>query len=222
MIDNILNKIKDKKPNSKLSIVLRHPKREEITDLLNSIDVPLVDEGREMARELGRNLPKRYSYNIYHSYVPRCIETAELIFSEIIKSGIDNKSRISGQRDYLYGFFLLDLDYMLNIANEVGDEKFILRWFEDQFESDKIIPFQETSTILLKHILDAEDKNNFDEINLFITHDWVMIPLICRIVEYTDPNFTWPRYFEVISIEKTKEKSIKISFKHFSKNIEII
>ena len=100
-IESLLDLIQSKSNDSKLSLVFRHPKREEVKDMADSYNTPLAEEGREMAVEFGKRLAPRFNYNLFHSQFPRCIETAELILQGIKETKPDTQSKISGTNKYL-------------------------------------------------------------------------------------------------------------------------
>ena len=220
MIKYILNSIRNKDADSKLSVVLRHPRREEMTDVTDSFNTPLVNEGREMAVKLGKKLFSHFSYNFYHSHVPRCIETADLILKGINNSKKDEKSKISGVKEFLGGFFLLDSNYILNLVNEISGDVFIAKWYENKLDQNKIIPFQKTSNLLIQYILESIDEDNKNVIEFFITHDWNIIPIMSKVLDITGPDFFWPSYFEPIILEKTVDE-INISFREHCKSFEV-
>ena len=202
-----------------MSIVLRHAKREEITDATNSLNVPLVDEGRKMAVKLGEKLSSRFMYNLYHSDVPRCIETAYLILQGIRESKNDEISKVSGEKKFLGGFYLLDFSFILDLVNNVGGDEFITKWYGGALEEERIIPFQKTSNLMIKYILETMDEKNNNEIDFFITHDWNIIPIMSKVMDITGSDFFWPSYFEPIILEKNDDE-IQISFREFYKRLD--
>ena len=219
MIEYILDFIRNKSDNSKISVIFRHPKREKVGDWSNSFNTPLVEEGRKMAIDFGKRLSPKFSYNIYHSKYHRCVEAAELILQGIQESKPETKSKISGASDFLSFFYVLDVDYIAKIGKEIGGGKeFFLKWQNHELDPTKIIPFRTTTKLMVQKIAELIDEENKDEIELLVTHDWVLVLMLSKILDIYDDDFPWPQYFESIFIKKT-ENRLKINYKEYSGDI---
>jgi hypothetical protein len=221
VLNYVLDTISNKDSSSKLSIVFRHPKREEITDAAKSFNTPLVSEGREIAIELGKKLSPKFSYNIYHSKYPRCVETAELILRGIEETKHNTESKISGSKEFLSDSYISDTEFLIAITNETGGEEvFISEWYQNKLDPNKIMPFQTSSNLFIQKLLETINEENKSEIEIFITHDWELILIMNKIMDITSSDFFWPAYFEPIILEQTANE-IRICIREYCKRFDL-
>ncbi len=197
-INKIIEKIENK-GESKLIVILRHSDREKISDVIKSFDVPLTDQGREIARRLGNELSKTNSYRLYHSDVPRCMNTAKSI-AEGVEASLGLVT-ILGERDYLGGFFIKDFNSVLGLANQVTGPEFILKWFTGEIEESEIIHFDKATNYLLSSLLNESNENKRSEVDIHITHDWNMMLILYKIFNFQESKLRWPYYLEPIFID---------------------
>ena len=199
--------LKDKQVQSKITIVIRHAERDKIFDVLDSFETPLVEVGIKKSFMFGANLPKNLSYRISHSIVPRCKQTADYILNGIKAKDDKNRSYIAGVKDFLSGFFLKDVDYILNLVNRIDGYEFIKKWYNEEISNKKIKSFRSSAYMLLSYILAEFNTKENDLIDIHITHDWNLILLQSFVLDIKD-NFSWPEYFESVIIEENDSNLI--------------
>ncbi len=196
-IDKITNEIIHKK-DSKIILILRHSDREKILDVRKSSKAALTEEGIDIAKKLGANLPNDFQYRFFHSHVARCENTARHICHEAINAGIN--AIVLGEREYLGGFFMKDVEKVLEIANQMWGPEFILRWYEGKIDETSIMPFKSASKYILNKVISETNTNKEKEIDIHITHDWNMMLFMFHIFNWSDNTLKWPYYLEPIVI----------------------
>ncbi|MGY8854536.1 MAG: histidine phosphatase family protein [Pseudomonadales bacterium] len=119
-------------------LLMRHSAREYAPgkhDLLN----PLTDEGRDLARDMGKRLPKGLVVRGYTSPAERCVETAGLIMSGYAAAeGQILRNRVV---EALGVFYVLDQIKMFkSMQAEGGMIGFLQRWFDGGIARDILMP----------------------------------------------------------------------------------
>jgi broad specificity phosphatase PhoE len=119
-------------------LLMRHSAREYAPgkhDLLN----PLTDEGRDLARDMGKRLPKGLVVRGYTSPAERCVETADLIMSGHAAAGGETlRNRVV---EALGVFYVLDQMKMFKSMSHAGGiVSFLQRWFDGGIARDIIMP----------------------------------------------------------------------------------
>jgi broad specificity phosphatase PhoE len=115
-------------------LMLRHSKREEPEELHQLIDAPLTDEGRDGARRFAEGLPRNRRYQIYHSPVERCGETAAIIHRTLAEStryGLE-------QGDFLFRIQAVKESFA-GVLGRDGDN-IINHWLAGHYPPDTIQP----------------------------------------------------------------------------------
>ncbi len=121
-----------------VAALIRHSAREFEPgrhDLLN----PLTDEGRVLAEDFGRALPKNLLVRGYASPAERCVETVQLI----LKGHGDIGGRVTRHRpiEVLGVFYVLDQMRMYRaMTAAAGQVPFLAQWFAGAVPSDVMMP----------------------------------------------------------------------------------
>ncbi len=215
---NKITDIVDSKGESKLIIILRHSDREEMTNVLRSYEVPLTDQGRKLAHELGMNLSSSYSYRLLHSHVSRCMNTALQITEGIKVNG--GSVKIVGERDYLGGFFIKNSENVLGLANQIYGPEFIHHWSEGDIKENDIIPFDNASKFMLESIIKEANRAEQSEIDIHITHDWNMMLILYNLFNFKENNLSWPYYLEPIFIVLNNSNNLLL-YENVERKLEI-
>jgi broad specificity phosphatase PhoE len=121
-----------------VAALMRHSAREFEPgrhDLLN----PLTDEGRVVAEDFGKALPKNLLVRGYASPAERCVETARLI----LKGHGDMGGRVTRHRpiEALGVFYVLDQMRMYRaMTAAAGQVAFLAHWFDGKVPPDVMMP----------------------------------------------------------------------------------
>lgn len=153
--------------------LMRHSAREFEPgrhDLLN----PLTDEGRALARRLGKALPKGVLARAYASPAQRCVETAELI----LEGHKEHGGRVARQRpvEALGVFYVLDQMKMYRaMTAATGQAPFLERWFAGAVEGDVMMPADVAAKLVARVAagkLDAPIAR--PQLEICVTHDMTL------------------------------------------------
>ncbi len=153
-----------------VALLMRHSAREfnpNVHDLVN----PLTDEGRDLSRRLGEELPKSHTLRGYASPPERCIETAQLaLLGHASKGGEATRVRpVEG----LGVFYVLDQMKMFRaLQGAAGMDGFIERWVAGELPRDAMIPADQAARLVLDIVAAKLDHPVAErQIDLCVTHD---------------------------------------------------
>lgn len=153
-----------------VALLMRHSAREfnpNVHDLVN----PLTEEGRDLSRRLGEELPKSHTLRGYASPPERCIETAQLaLLGHASKGGEATRVRpVEG----LGVFYVLDQMKMFRALQDAdGMDGFIDRWVRGELPRDAVIPADQAARLVLDIVAAKLDHPvAARQIDLCVTHD---------------------------------------------------
>ena len=153
----------------KLAIIIRHAERDPIEFMANALEARLTDNGKADAFQLGRSLARYNPVNIYHSPVPRCLQTAESILEGIVSC--NEPATIVGYLLELGGPYITSTwDAVVNSIEKFGHSAFIRKWFDNELPSNLIMPLPDAAHMQLGILVNQLQSGNYSSIN--ITHDW--------------------------------------------------
>ncbi|HIE88390.1 MAG: histidine phosphatase family protein [bacterium] len=154
-------------------LLMRHSAREYAPgkhDLLN----PLTDEGRDLARDMGKRLPKGLVVRGYTSPAERCIETAGLIMSGHEAAG----GQILRNRvvEALGVFYALDQMKMFKSMRDAGGiVSFLQRWFDGGIARDILMPADLAARLVGGVAKEKLSQTGDDpQLDLLVSHDFTL------------------------------------------------
>jgi hypothetical protein len=178
-------------------LLMRHSAREfapDKHDLLN----PLTDEGRELARSMGKSLPKSLLVRGYTSPAERCVETAELIMS----GHNDGGGQVTRNRviEALGVFYVLDqMKMFMAMQASGGLVPFLNKWFEGEVQHDILIPPEVAAGVIGRlaatKLAEAQTKERSGpQLDLLVSHDFTVYTLKAQLLgqdttRYPDVHF---------------------------------
>jgi phosphohistidine phosphatase SixA len=174
-----------------VAIMIRHAERDPIEFMTRALEARLTANGKSDAFKLGQCLARYNPINIYHSPVPRCIQTAESIFDGIVSC--NETATLVGHLLELGGPYITSTwDAVVNSIEKFGHSLFIRKWFDNELPANLIMPLPEAAHIQLNILANQLRSGNSSSIN--ITHDWnIMILreyyLNLRHEEIGDPDY---------------------------------
>jgi len=176
-------------------LLMRHSAREYEPgrhDLLN----PLTDEGRDLARALGEQLPKSHLIRGYTSPAERCVETAALIMAAHKAGGGEtSRNRIV---EGLGVFYVLDqMKMFMGMQAAGGLVPFQRRWFAGEIAADILMPAK-TAAGLLGRLIETKLAETPDapQLDILVSHDFTLY-LIKHLLLGQDAD----RYPDVIYLD---------------------
>jgi len=198
-LDPMLDRISAVWPDRGVILLLRHSVREPIRHMADAMTAPLTDEGRALARELGRRLggarpggarPARF----YHSPVPRCIDTARRMVEGIAERG--GRSETLGTREYLAAPYMRDPARAMGLFVELGGVGFARSWCRGELEEAVIQDHRDAGRALLNDLLDEHQGSEPGTLDIHVTHDLTVAALLSLVYPVGDPDFPWPDYLD--------------------------
>jgi hypothetical protein len=208
--------IKENSP-SKVSLLIRHSNRHPIPKgVIEHRDVPLTTEGRKLAFQFGKKLPKSYSIRLYYSPIPRCRETAEYLMK-----GIHNNSgsaKMMGEKDFLY-INLIDQREIVRILEEIGHHSFGYCWLKGKLDQEIIEPPKLVSLKIIEGIFTLMKNGIHNSMDIHVTHDLNILSVRDVISPIQNENFDWPEYLDGIIVTQN-EDNVMLIWREISKTIE--
>jgi broad specificity phosphatase PhoE len=179
-------------------LLMRHSAREYAPgkhDLLN----PLTDEGRDLARDMGKRLPKGLVVRGYTSPAERCVETAGLVMSGHAAAG----GQILRNRvvEALGVFYVLDQMKMFkSMSNAGGIVSFLQQWFDGGIARDIIMPAELAARLVggvaKEKLSQAGDKPQLD---ILVSHDFTLYTIKDQLLKQDTNRYPNIHYLDGVA-----------------------
>ena len=180
-------------------LLMRHSAREYEPgrhDLLN----PLTEEGRMLAKDLGRKLPKSVIIRGYTSPAERCVDTAE----QIMAGHKENGGQVMRNRvvEALGVFYVLDQMKMFMAMQAAGGlVGFQRQWFSGEVPPDILMP-ADLSANLIAGLAKEKLKEKLSEprVDLMVSHDFTLYLLKHQLLGQDSERYPDVIYLDGIAI----------------------
>jgi len=179
-------------------LLMRHSAREYAPgkhDLLN----PLTDEGRDLARDMGKRLPKGLVVRGYTSPAERCVETAGLVMSGHAEAG----GQILRNRvvEALGVFYVLDQMKMFKSMNNAGGiVSFLQQWFDGGVARDIIMPAELAARLVggvaKEKLSQSGDKPQLD---ILVSHDFTLYTIKDQLLKQDTNRYPNVHYLDGVA-----------------------
>ena len=179
-------------------LLMRHSAREYAPgkhDLLN----PLTDEGRDLARSMGKRLPKGLVVRGYTSPAERCVETADLIMSGYAAAeGQTLRNRVV---EALGVFYVLDQIKMFKSMQASGGMAgFLQLWFDGGIAEDILIPAalaaRLVSGVAKEKLVPSGDAPQLD---LLVSHDFTLFTIKDQLLKQGINRYPHVHYLDGVA-----------------------
>lgn len=162
-------------------VLMRHSEREfapDLHDLLN----PLTEEGRRLARELGRRLPRHVTLRGYASPPERCMETAALVLEGHRAEG--GQATRHRPLEALGVFYALDQMKMWKGMTAAGGlVPYLQAWFAGEVAADAMMPAELAARLVLTVLAEKlEAPVASQQLDLCVSHDMTLYLLRDRLL----------------------------------------
>ena len=179
-------------------LLMRHSAREYAPgkhDLLN----PLTDEGRDLARDMGKRLPKGLVVRGYTSPAERCVETAGLVMSGHAAAG----GQILRNRvvEALGVFYVLDQMKMFKSMNNAGGiVSFLQQWFDGGIARDIIMP-ADLAARLVGGVAKEKLSQSGDEpqLDILVSHDFTLYTIKDQLLKQDTNRYPNVHYLDGVA-----------------------
>ena len=179
-------------------LLMRHSAREYAPgkhDLLN----PLTDEGRDLARDMGKRLPKELVVRGYTSPADRCVETAGLVMNGHAEAG----GQILRNRvvEALGVFYVLDQMKMFKSMNNAGGiVSFLQQWFDGGVARDIIMPAELAARLVggvaKEKLSQSGDKPQLD---ILVSHDFTLYTIKDQLLKQDTNRYPNVHYLDGVA-----------------------
>jgi len=175
-----------------LMLVVRHSHREIIASYDDMIGRGLTPLGHAMAKEFGRRLPPRKNVRIFHSYVPRCQETAEDIGEGIHDRG--GQVDLIEASDLLVGPRVADPQLWRKLGKDgIWVLQFVNDWSRGVFTEKQIEPIEEFRRRVVREVIGKLRTAPANSTHLHVTHDLFLVAAR-SLLQTTSPMRDRPSY----------------------------
>ncbi len=193
-------------PNSDISIVLRHPQREEIKKDGDYEELPLTPEGKEAARSFGQKIPRGATVRLFHSPVARCEETARLINDAAASRG--GKPLLMGARDFLGPRSIIrDREKLIALIAHTRVSEIARSWFNGSLQDGVLQNAPKVVSGLMNGLAASLRSRETapPNIDIYIAHDWTILALREVLMGIRHEDSGWPGYLDGVLLERDGE-----------------
>ena len=187
-------------------LLMRHSAREYEPgrhDLLN----PLTEEGRMLAKDLGRKLPKSVIIRGYTSPAERCVDTAE----QIMAGHTENGGQVMRNRivEALGVFYVLDQMKMFMAMQEAGSMvNFQKNWFSENVTADILMPARASAEIIARLALEKlKEKPESPQLDLLVSHDFTIYLLKDQLLRQDSTRYPDVIYLDGLAFFEREGKT---------------
>ncbi len=155
----------------RMSLILRHSKRDYHTDVHMEPFMCLTDEGRTLAFKLGEGLPENLSLKLFSSHIGRCIETAYLIDKGFVNKtgGYTEHNRVVRS---VAPFYVRDMVKVVEIVKKTDVFTFIRNWIDGKIPEDILMNAREAAEKMFRFLAGGLRESDVNTLHVSVTHDW--------------------------------------------------
>lgn len=181
-----------------LALLMRHSAREYGAEGHDHENL-LTDEGRTLARNFGKALPRTLTLRGYCSPVERCRETAILILDgHQSKGGSVTRTRTI---EALGNFYILDMMKLSRVLESCGGIYPLYdSWFAGKSDPDMLIPSQLTAQFLVQVAAEKLNRSvSKPQLDLLVSHDMNLYPVREHLLGQSIAEFGTVEYLDAIA-----------------------
>ena len=155
----------------RMSLILRHSKRDYHPDVHMEPFMCLTEEGRNLAFELGAALPENLSLSFFSSHIGRCIETAYLIDKGFVArtGGYTEHNQVTRT---VAPFYVKDLVRVVDIVKTMDVFTFIRNWIDGKLPEDVLMNARDAADKMLRFLAGGLRESDVNTLHVSVTHDW--------------------------------------------------
>lgn len=172
----------DDKP---VAFLTRHSIREEPQNGFASYDIPLTEEGVELAEALGRQLTRPF-HKVFSSPSPRCVDTA----TAILKGASHNLDVQETKLLVEPGSYVVEIEKVAGLFFKLGPLKFAQKHLRGEVRG--VLQPKEGTQQLLTHLKGAMGPDG--SISLHVTHDTILTAFVYSLLDHsylTEEHWPW-------------------------------
>ncbi len=201
------------------AILLRHAERKPITKVQDAVDAPLVKKGEQAAKSLGERLAQFSPIRLFHSPVPRCKQTAQMIAKGAKSKGA--KVKLAGTKFTVGGPYMRDWNRAMGQVLETGPVPFINDWFAGKLSPDLAKDPRESALEQVTVLVDQLSEPHIKGCTINVTHDWNIILIRHFFLGLELQQVGWPHYMEAIAASMPEVGKLRLSWQDKSKDFSL-
>lgn len=184
---------------------IRHAERYPIDDMKDALQIRLTGKGHIDSMNLGKELAPHGPFSLFHSPVPRCMETAQMINDGITSSGIESK--LSGELLELGGPYVKgDWVELVKRTREAGPSAFVRQWFDTDQHDDLMVPLETAAETSLAFLQDQLETLSTSVIN--VSHDWNIMILREYFFQIRHEDYGMPDFLDGLALFNDSGKTV--------------
>lgn len=184
-------------------LLVRHAHRGEITDPRTGNDVPITEQGRALAVELGTMLGALLRADdrvvLAHSPVLRCGQTATAIHAGL--AATTRSATVVGERGHLGGPYLLSPKPALDLAAELG-HRFLRRWFDGDVPPGLVRPRPDAAREQVERALELLETPDRPRLAVLVSHDWNLMLVREHYMGVRHEEAGWIDFLDGVAIRR--------------------
>ncbi len=180
-----------------VAILMRHAERDPIHSVDDSLAARLNQAGKAAAHQLGQNLVDFSPLRIYHSPVPRCLQTAEAVAAGVQAAG--RSADIGGQMMELGGPYMKDWKTVMGRVLKEGAKPFVRDWFTGKLPEGLVQEAGEAAREQVRILANQLSEAQNTACILNVTHDWNIMLVRHAYFKPDQAAEAWPDYLEGIA-----------------------
>lgn len=183
------------------AMLVRHSERARIQSAEDILHASLTPLGKEAAHEFGSNLPPELGYRLFHSPLPRCVETAEEIQGGLLSQGAE--AELKGALQFLgspHGDDETSRRYIMR------DRKaFIHNWLSGRYLPMVLEPSETYAQRVAQEITELSETARRGTLDIYVTHDLWIAALMFHWFGLP-PDSDWIQYLDGFIVELCDER----------------
>lgn len=181
----LLSSIGDLPDDKPVAFLTRHSIRGEPQNGFASYDIPLTEEGVELAQALGQKLT-RPLHKVFSSPSPRCVDTATAILKGACHEMDVEKTKLLVEP----GSYVVEIEKVAGLFFKLGPLKFAQKHLRGEVRG--VLQPKEGTQKLLMHLKDAMGPDG--SLSLHVTHDTILTAFVYSLLDrssLTDDHWPW-------------------------------
>ncbi len=215
-----LAKVIDTIPTDRPSAILvRHAERKPIIKVQDAVDAPLVQAGKQAAQSLGKLLANLSPIRLFHSPVPRCKQTAEMISQGASSAGA--QVSLEGENFTIGGPYMRDWNTAMGHVLKTGPMPFIKDWFAGKLPDELAKDARESASEQVSVLLEQLTAPDASGCTLNVTHDWNIILVRHFFLGLELEKVGWPHYMEAVVASMQDSNTLRLTWAGKSKDFKL-
>ncbi|MCA9130518.1 MAG: histidine phosphatase family protein [Planctomycetales bacterium] len=210
---SLLKNIKEAPSDLPVVLLLRHAARGEIPPGTSGNDLPITEDGHDLARALGALFGDRLM-SLHTSPVLRCVQTAKALLEGANRHFDVVENRLLGDP----GVFVLDGDLAWKNWQLMGHEGVIRHLVSEAYALPGMAQPDAAAWQLVNFMLGAASESG---LHVFVTHDILVTATLARLQRKIHGPSDWPHFLEG-ALFWQNHRSLHIAYRNMLNDVSIV